>query len=474
MIEEVKVKRKTQSGVTLNRGLYRWHKWLGIICALPVVLWCLSGFMHPVMSNFFKLKPSKRRVESINVDNHDSLLSFQAALGVLNKSKINNAKAVMIDDSVYYQFLAAGNNHFINAESGEKLIGGDSSYAEYLARYFIQDFNHDLISVEYIDEFDNEYLPINRYLPVYKVVFKRDDNMTLYVDVNNSRLATLMDNAKIYYQWFFRNFHTWSFLDSDNPIRIIGVIILLMVLLISSIFGIWIYIRNWFKYKRMKSLPKLRNRKRHRQVGLISSIFILMFSFSGIFHALLKFDLDNRYEFFLENEFETSAINFNPFAVADMKVSNFHLVQIGQENAFRVNSTKETSFYSLEGKKINFTDDDYAKYLATTFADKELKEVESVGLIRKFNHDYGFINKKLPVNRVNFKSENNLSVYVENNTSSLSVMVDDYKRLEGLSFSMLHKLHFLDSLGKPFRDSIVVVSILMILLVVFFGLRTLL
>lgn len=77
-----------------------------------------------------------------------------------------------------------------------------------------------------------------------------------------------------------------------------------------------------------------------------------------------------------------------------------------------------------------------------------------VGLspVQQFGGEYGFINKRLPVVKVDYATPDHLSVYVEPATGVIAAVVRDRDRIEGYSFANLHKWHFLDFAGKDARD----------------------
>lgn len=35
----------------LRKNLYRWHRVLSLVITIPVLLWALSGFLHPLMTS---------------------------------------------------------------------------------------------------------------------------------------------------------------------------------------------------------------------------------------------------------------------------------------------------------------------------------------------------------------------------------------------------------------------------------------
>ena len=94
----------------------------------------------------------------------------------------------------------------------------------------------------------------------------------------------------------------------------------------------------------------------------------------------------------------------------------------------------------------------YARYLASVFKDNSNAKPIEVKQITKFAGEYGFVNKRLPVWKIAYDSNYNERFYVETSSNKLSVRIDDREVFEGLSFSFLHKHHFMDFAGKSWRD----------------------
>jgi uncharacterized iron-regulated membrane protein len=88
--------------------------------------------------------------------------------------------------------------------------------------------------------------------------------------------------------------------------------------------------------------------------------------------------------------------------------------------------------------------------LAKQYADPSNSVVQTE-FIQKFSGEYGFINKRLPVVKVQFSEPGNPRYYIEPVTGVLAARVDDLDALEGKSFAYLHKWHFTDG-GKDLRD----------------------
>jgi hypothetical protein len=94
----------------------------------------------------------------------------------------------------------------------------------------------------------------------------------------------------------------------------------------------------------------------------------------------------------------------------------------------------------------------YAAYLASYFSKNAEKDTTSIEVITKFEGEYGFVNKRLPVWKVNYPFNSKQRWYVETSTSKLAAKVNDNDLIEGYSFAFLHKHHFMDFAGKGWRD----------------------
>jgi hypothetical protein len=74
-------------------------------------------------------------------------------------------------------------------------------------------------------------------------------------------------------------------------------------------------------------------------------------------------------------------------------------------------------------------------------------------LVTRFEGEYGFLNKRLPVWRVDTNAPGHPRYYVELGTGALASRVDDLDALEGYVFSVLHKCHVGD-IPKDLRDGL--------------------
>jgi hypothetical protein len=110
-----------------------------------------------------------------------------------------------------------------------------------------------------------------------------------------------------------------------------------------------------------------------------------------------------------------------------------------------------------------------AKIKAASYANKPLAEIAGASLVESFGGEYGFIFKRLPVVKVQFRGAGNPRYYIEPATGALAAEVRDMDAVEGWSFATLHKWGFAD-FNKDFRDILVSLFALGNILVALMGL----
>jgi hypothetical protein len=273
-------------------------------------------------------------------------------------------------------------------------------------------------------------------------------------------------------------FHNWSFLDKLGKAKYPLMALLLTLAFLSTLMGLYIFVIT--KIKKPNGNAVVAARRNHRWTSVIISLFTLMFTFSGAFHALEKLKTDDRYNFYSNQQIDAAAANLHLDsleAVIKKPITNISAVQINNTLYWQVftqadlkkktgtavprkdlmkdkqvpppNGTyvKATDYSVLpDGEKV------YAQHLAGLFSGHIKNEVISTTAITKFEGEYGFVNKRLPVWKVGYASNSNERYYVETATGKLAVRVDDKDLYEGYSFSFLHKHHFMDFAGKSWRD----------------------
>jgi hypothetical protein len=469
----------------LSRSFYKWHRILGLTALVPIICWTLSGLSHPFMSNWFRPYIPE---ESYTLPVQSELKPVLSLQQVLNKNHIasfQNFGLIGLNGETYYQVLQKDSIYnYYSASNGQILPNADKDYAIYLARYFTQDSVSKIKSISLQTTFDGQYQPINHLLPVWKVSFDRTDGMDIYVETGQSRLATFNNNTRKALLWVFEQLHTWDFMAQlfGDQFRLIFLTCLVAVMFLSLITGITIYGLMWNKFK---ALAQKRGRNHtdekrlvhryHRQLGLIISFLMLMFFTSAGFHLLVK----------LHNNGSTEKQYEQLINTADLKADNLHLpmedsvvkkqsmVKLFNQSYYQITDNQKNIRYfnTVDGSELMNGDAIYARYLADNYSQKggdfKGRRQPAVKQIRQFTNEYGFINKRLPVQQVSYPGNDNW--YVETTTGKLAAHVAGIDRAEGLSFIFFHKFFWMTWAGKNVRDVVSMVAALSILIVALLG-----
>jgi hypothetical protein len=97
--------------------------------------------------------------------------------------------------------------------------------------------------------------------------------------------------------------------------------------------------------------------------------------------------------------------------------------------------------------------------------------LKSSSILTDFDkREYGFVNKRLPVVKLEYNSDDNTTYYIETSTSRLASVANNSTRREGYSFAIFHKFFFMEWAGKNIRDFATVISVLGVLIVSLLGL----
>jgi len=528
----------------MRKRIYQLHRRLSIVIAIPVLLWAISGFMHPVMTNFRPVIATQG-IPPVPVDSARVRFSLAEALRKHHIDSISNFRFVHIDTNWFYQVQPAGNTAvpiYISCTNGNVLVAGDWLYAQYLARQFLEgaapyrmandgpetkkagrtdrdgmatngngaaadgtgrpavemhvmpvslavSAAHDccgaatetvlnpvkgakVTNVSMLKAYDREYKTINRLLPVYRVSFDRPDGIRVYVETTQDRYSFAMDNRRAVFDEIFRLFHTWGWLDFLGRGRLVVELLVALTALFTAILGIYIFFTT--RSPRAVSNGLAKARRNHRYTAIVASLFTLMWTFSGSFHIFPKFRDDMREKYFIADHFggeETNCDRARLQSVCDRPITNVSLVRMDGDAYWRVTllpakmavhkdlmkdarvamppvAYVRTTDYSI----LPDGDKRYATRMATQFSRRATDDIREVTPVTSFGDEYNFTDKRLPVWKVRYDVGGHERWYVETSSGRLASKVDDRAVVEGYSFSVFHKHHFMDWGGKTARD----------------------
>ena len=489
----------------MKKKIYKWHRTLSLIIAIPVILWAASGFMHPLMTNI-RPKIATQGIAPVAIDSSMIRLNLEQALLQNGIDSFCNVRLVHIDTNWFYQVQKKYNAipDYLSVKTGKLLKRGDWLYAQYLAKIFLEGNQKDTTTTATgmpvpdccdaasicvlkntkgsqvtdavrLTAFDNEYKSINRLLPVYKVNFDRADGIRVYVETTQDRFAFAMDNRRAAFDTFFRLVHTWAWLDLLGKGKYLVEFLLVSLAFITTLMGVYIFFTT--KSKKVNGNGLVKARRNHRYTAIVVALFTLMFTFSSGYHALSKLQEDTRDRFYAHPLFAAKDIRFSlPALMAAVKkpVINIGLVQINGKNYWQVFEPAAGKSKTGTGKDLmksmqvaapqvdyvstGYTtilpdgEASYARYLATLFSGHPESSIRSVQLQTRFDNEYNFTDKRLPVWKVDYNLNGHERWYVETSTGRLSVMVNNSELAEGYSFATLHKHEFMGWGGKTLKD----------------------
>ena len=490
----------------VQRNMYRWHRIIGLITLVPVICWTLSGLAHPLMSNWLRPKIAKEALPPLPAPR--PTLPLTQVLAQHQLTSLRNVRLVRWQGQPVYQLLL-GNSAttaplYFSATTGAALpASADQQFAEQLARYFTQDSTSHVLGAERLTSFTSDYPFVNRLLPVWKITLGQPSGLTVYVETMPARLATFNNPTRQAFLSAFSLLHSWTWLDllANNTVRVVLMLVLLSIIIASTLTGLVIYGFMWGKFRQPRSPQDQVGwlRKYHRAVGLAVAFVTLTFAGSGAFHVFLKLHTDERLNFQHQPAIATShlATDLTQLPLAWEDVQNVALAELNGQAYYQIIElpTERSSvatgastgqpieavrpprvaYYSATtGQRLEDGETKYATFLANAFVQQANGQpapaIEKTELIDHFEGEYGFINKRLPVVKVAYRTPQKTTLYVEPATGRLAARVENTDRYEGLSFAFLHKYHAVGSLGKNIRDAITMLAAAGVLAVSVLGL----
>ncbi|MFN3914985.1 MAG: hypothetical protein ACK4K3_08730 [Aquabacterium sp.] len=485
----------------MRATLWTAHRWLGVVTCLAILLWGLSGVMHPIMSRL-QAKPAAFMPPALAWDAAQAPdpAAWLQAQGV---TQVLSLHAVGLKGQPHWlaHTDAARPGVLMRTSDGQVVPEGERQLAEALARHYTGLSDTPLAGVRLVTAFDDRYLSVNRLLPVWEVRFARDDGLTAYIDTRQMRLATLSNDTRQTLGQVFRWAHNWSFLDSWPWVQRSVMSLALLAAFLSAATGLYF----WWTLRR-SAAQRLAHRplKRwHRRLGLVVALTSLAFASSGAFHLWTKV-------------VRQSALPLHAVAPATPPLGPVRALQpdawaavqalgtvgrvdlIAHEGSVawwvhpaghagpraqvaalaqpapaaehahhaskgptppphtapgRASAHAGPTLVTADGSVLTGAAPMLARALAAHHSGLAPDSLGATTQVTRFEGEYGFLNKRLPVWRVETSAPGNPRYYVELGTGALASRVDDLDALEGYVFSVLHKWH-VGNIPKDLRDGL--------------------
>ncbi|VWX57903.1 PepSY domain-containing protein [Sphingorhabdus sp. 109] len=477
------------------------HRWLALIGGFSLLAWGLSGLTHIAMVLF---GPQQGQfmppAAAIELTQARPITETLAANGITEAVAVKTVPAA--DGTALWQVTEEplAPRRYFQPSDGIELADGDRQQAEFLARHYLAT-DRAIISATLQTKFDADYPWVNRLLPVWKIEFEGDDQLTTYVHTETSSLAAVNNSTKKALQTAFRALHTWEWVpEGMDWLRVFVIALMVGSLFALALTGIVMLLT----VRRKKHIPG--SKGWHRAMSYILALPLIMFSASGIYHLVQSALVPPGSQLLMGQpvnvargawpvERDWAALS------ADRDIASVSLVEGADRQAlYRIGlaSTRSTmgggdhdhgehghslnvSFASTEPghptpttdaeiREARFTgikpdasaiyidaatgevtpegDPDIALSIARRFSGARDGAVTSMELVTRFSDEYDFRNKRLPVWRIDYAEPVNATLFVDTASGVLVDRVADWEKPERLVFSMVHKWNFLFPIGR--------------------------
>jgi len=450
----------------------RWHRLLGWTGGIALIVFGLSGLSHPLMTWFGPQQavffPPQGVFSGRDIAAIPAVLAAngvdQAQLVKVTPTARGNLLQVTLDNGIQRRYF--------NLRDGDELREFDRHQGEWLARYYTGLTDTPIRSMALQTTFDNAYPSVNRLLPVWRVAFDTDDNLTAFVHTELNALASLTNNTKTLQQGVFQALHTWSWLDRLEPARVLIVLVLVASLTALCVNGMVLAL----------AMPrrKLRGARRwHRVLAWGVWLPLLAFATSGLYHLLHNAGGSAPAGLAYGAPIALGRTPAGPVTdwvdwIGDQPLNSITLVSgpggqllyrlglpsgkahQGLDHHARFNGTPTEKparlIDGVTGQAASFTDEDLARFAATQHLGISAGQIDGSAMVTSFGPEYDFRNKRLPVWRVDHPQG---TAFID---PANGVLVDHITRAdgyEGLAFSVLHKWNFLNPvIGRQLRDGL--------------------
>ena len=484
------INMKTTRNRLLKKSLdlHRYLTWIG---AIGLALFIASALTHPLM-----IWTGPMPATFTPPDMTLSAETVPAVRQTLARHNIREAAIVKLVPGETTPLLQVsttltGPKRYFEPSSGDEIIGQDEAQAIWLARYYSGLKDTAITGIGLQSEFDNGYPWVNRLLPVYKIDFDTPDGKSIYVHTETGAMASYSNNYKSVLQSICQLFHTWSWLDNLEILRLAALIVMLL-----SIFGLLtggIGLLLLMKKRRIAQ----KSRRFHRYLAYGISLPLFASLISGSYHLVASSFEDSsrsgihlQTPLLLDQPFFTAGKNweeayrgvkFNAMSLVhgpddglyyrlgiaqDIKQGGGHGIHggahahhgNGQNERFDGMPSERSSIYisvnSQTEKALN--DHDQVLFYARTLLNKPADTQARATLITRFGPEYDFRNKRLPVWQVIFNDQPEDILLIDPVSGILVERMATSSLIERYSFSWLHKWDFMVPFtGRMGRDGLV-------------------
>lgn len=465
----------------MRATIFKSHRFLAKLLAVPMLLWALSGLMHPFIANWFKPEIANRHLPTTPLPVN---AGWQEPGRILRESGINRIlqlHAIQVEGRWLYQVITEDRSHrYFDVLSGTPVVDAEPRFAAERAAAHAGLPVRAVTSVERITSFEETYRFINRYLPVYRVSLDTPDGLQVYIDPLTQRMAAFSTTLTRAYRIFFAYAHNWSFLgDASDALRVTAVLIAVTLITWVGIAGLSTYLTSRRLADGRRPERPLHKRM-HRTIGVLTSVLFLMLAASGATHVLTKYQFDWGFLEARNTVVDVSQLQAPLLPAIDAGVTRISIASIDGEPAYRlaepsIGAPGATRYLStINGRVIADGDARFARELGASFTGVAPEQVGDSRLLTEFGKTYPAIQKRLPVRQMKVSGSEYMAVTVDTAHAHLATRIKPLGLAETMIFLNLHKFHFLDGISKEARDWLSVIASTMMILTLLLGVNMML
>ena len=457
--------------------LLKWHKTLLWVGGITILLFALSGVTHPIMT-WTGPQAVTARPPALNLTTQQ----LNQALTALQQQAIPASaliKIVPFQQDAVIQITADAATPRTYLSLASTPAPTDQDMALWLAAHYSGLAETATTDVNFQTHFDDAYPAVNRLLPVWQITY--DNGLSLYVHTETLALAGITNPYKTRLQGFFRQAHSWQWLDGLPWLKAIVMTILLGSALLLVLSGAWLLLRLPYQARR-RGL-----RRWHYALSWLVVLPLTLYLLTGIYHFAYKYAKPDTLGLSLQTatplpgswqipELTTEQAKLYNSATLIQgaqgwywRLSEFNPAQQADRQSRFAGQASELQarFIPLTADAPALDDHSFALILAERFLGLPASAFNNPQLISRFGPDYDFRNKRLPVWQLDYASGR---VFIDTQTGQLIEQQHSSSKWERYSFSFIHKWGILQPLlGRDGRDQVVAGFMVLVLLLAVLG-----
>ncbi len=265
-------KSKKVAGNTVVKAR-RSHRFASISIALFTLMFTFSGAYHAFnkltaknetvdvptasfASNSFNVPISQiqqivqQPITNISLVSINGIAYWQVNSKKNFKQKDSTAQNKKPTDLMKTKVLAPPSAIYININNNAILQNGEVIYASYLANKYSGHANSDIVKIDTITKFADEYGFVNKRLPVFKVAYNTNHNERYYVETSTGKLALRVDDIDVIEGYSFSILHKHEFMAwAGKPVKDFSTMFWAMAQIAVVTIGLILYFKMRTKKK---------------------------------------------------------------------------------------------------------------------------------------------------------------------------------------------------------------------------------